>query len=229
MHEVISFARRIPRCVVWLLAWVRNVSGLMPTSHGQKMRQHVGGDTKRHQGGEMGAQLVQLRCRSTMRSPAHACRAVTTTDTTKPRQLHRHSSEQRRHLMSPPTFDVTPTATGRTLRAPNRMIAGLRSDDRLLRANQKLLRLCQRQPQMRDVTKVTARPELHHVNTSFRVPRPFLDQPQNPPHPPRPPGSDPGGHTVSIRTAHFLDSPESRPDAGLLMSITGKLLSASKV
>jgi hypothetical protein len=33
----------------------------------QKMRQHVGGDTKRHQRGEMDAQSIQLGRRSTMR------------------------------------------------------------------------------------------------------------------------------------------------------------------
>src|ERR1700689_4246124 len=59
----------------------------------QKMRQHVGGDTKRHQGGETGAQPIQLRRRSTMRWPSDTALDVTAADTTKPRQLHRHLAE----------------------------------------------------------------------------------------------------------------------------------------
>ena len=55
----------------------------------QKMRQHVGGDTKRHQGGEMGAQPIQLRRRSTMRWPSDTALDVAAADATKPRQFAR--------------------------------------------------------------------------------------------------------------------------------------------
>src|SRR5271165_5388380 len=45
------------------------------------------------------------------------------------------------------------------------MPAGLRGDHRLLHARQELLRLGQRQPQMRDIAKVAGRPDLHDVDT----------------------------------------------------------------
>ena len=44
--------------------------GALAGLHRQKMRQHASGDTIGHQGGKMRSQLVQLRCRPTMRWPA---------------------------------------------------------------------------------------------------------------------------------------------------------------
>ena len=55
--------------------------------------------------------------------------------------------------MKPPVLDLTPTAAGRAVRPQNRMIVGLRGDHRLLHPRQKLLRLGQRQAQIRDIAK----------------------------------------------------------------------------
>ena len=103
----------------------------------QKMPQHVGGDTKGHQGGEMGAQPIQLRRRSTMRWPSDTALDVTAADATKPRQLYRHLAEWCREQMASPAVDVTPTTTRRTLWPPSRKISRLRGDNRLLHAQPK--------------------------------------------------------------------------------------------
>ena len=129
----------------------------------QKMPQHVGGDTKRHQGGEMGAQPIQLRRRSTMRWPSDAALDVTAADATKPRQLYRHLAEWCRERMASPAVDVTPTPTRRTLWPPSRKVSGLRGDNRLLHARQKLLRLGQRQPQIAYVASPIGPADLHYV------------------------------------------------------------------
>ncbi len=104
-----------------------------------------------------------------MWSPADASRVVTTADAAKPREPHRHRAEQRRDRMVLPVFDVASAAAGRTLRTQNRMIPRLRGDDLLLHANQKLLRLGQRQPQVANLPKIAARIELHYVNTRSRT------------------------------------------------------------
>ncbi len=125
--------------------------------HRQKMRQHVGGDTKRHQRRQMRSQLVQLWSRPAMWSPADASRVVTTADAAKPREPYRHRAEQRRDRMMLPVFDVASAAARRTLRTQNRMIPRLRGDDLLLHANQNLLRLGERQPQVANLPKSAAR------------------------------------------------------------------------
>ena len=48
-------------CSPILSVWARNVSGLEANVRRQKMPQHVGGDTKGHQGGEMGAQPIRIQ------------------------------------------------------------------------------------------------------------------------------------------------------------------------
>ena len=55
---------------------------------------------------------------------------------------------------------------------------------------------------------VTARPELHHVNTSFRVLRPFLDQPQNLPIRLAHPAPIQAVIPLPCASPHFLDSPK---------------------
>ena len=52
--------------------------GALSGLHRQKMRQHASGDTIGHQGGKMRSQLVQLRCRPTMRWPVDTSLATTT-------------------------------------------------------------------------------------------------------------------------------------------------------
>jgi len=89
--------------------------------------------------------------------------------------------------MKPPVLDVTSTAARRAVRPQNRMLVGLRGDHRLLHARQKLLRLEQRQPQMRDIAKVAGRHDLHDVDTRSGAISLRFDHPQNPPHP-RSPG-----------------------------------------
>ena len=149
----------------------------------QKMRQHASGDAIGHQGGKMRSQLVQLRRRPTMRWPADTRLGTATASAAKPRKPHRHPAEQRRDLVQPPILDVTSPAAGRAIRSQNRMIVGLRGNDRLLNARQKLLRLGQRQPQIRDVAKVVGPADLHHVDTPRPAVSPRFDQLQNPPHP----------------------------------------------
>jgi hypothetical protein len=139
--------------------------GAHSSRHRQKMGQHLGGDTKRHQRRKMCSQLVQLWYRPAMRWPADASRVVTTADTAKPREAHHHRAEQRRDRMMLPIFDVASSAARRTLRTQNCMISCLRGDDLLPHANQKLLRLGQRQPQAANLSKITAPVELHYVNT----------------------------------------------------------------
>jgi hypothetical protein len=112
------------------------------------MRQHVGGDTKGHQGGEMGAQPIQFGRRSTMRWPSDTALDVTAADATKPRQLYRHLAEWCREPMASPAVDVTPTTARRTFWSQSRKISRLRGNNRLLQVRQKLLRLEQRQPQI---------------------------------------------------------------------------------
>src|SRR5208283_1274301 len=89
------------------------------------------------------------------------------------------------------------------------MPVGLRGDHRLLHARQKLLRLGQRQPQIRDIPKVAGRPELHDVDTRSGAISLRFDQPQNPPHPrsPRPATAKP---VISLASSspHFLDTPK---------------------
>src|SRR5271166_3176266 len=159
----------------------------LPGFHRQKMRQNASGNTIRHQGGKMRSELVQLRCRPTMRRPIDTRLAMTTADAAKPRQPHLHNTEQCRDPMKPPVLDVTSTAARRAVRPQSRMPVGLHSDHRLLHARQKLLRLGQRQPQVRDIAKVAACPDFHHVDTRSGAISLRFDQPQNPPHP-RSPG-----------------------------------------
>ena len=76
-----------------------------------------------------------------------------------------------------PVLDVASSAARRTLWTQNRMISRLRGDDLLLHANQKLLRLGERQPQFCNLGKVAAPAELHDVNAPFCTLCPRLDQP----------------------------------------------------
>jgi hypothetical protein len=67
-------------------------------------------------------QLVQLRCRPTMRGPADARLGAATASTEKSGKPHDHPAEQRRDLVKPPVLDVTSTAAGRAIRPQNRMM-----------------------------------------------------------------------------------------------------------
>src|SRR5690349_24781787 len=63
------------------------------------------------------------------------------------------------------------------------MILGLGGNDRLLHPCQKLLRLRQRQPQIRDLAKVVGPADLQHLHTPCPAVGPRFHQLQNPPHP----------------------------------------------
>ena len=140
--------------------------GALSSLDRQKMLQHASRDTIRHEGGKMRSELVQLRCRPTMRWPADTRLGAATASAAKPRQPHGHPAEQRRDLTKPPVLDVASTAAGRAIRPQNRMIAGLHGNDRLLNARQKLLCLRQRQPQIRDIAKVVGPADLQHLEHS---------------------------------------------------------------
>src|SRR5271166_1367877 len=71
----------------------------------------------------MRSQLVQLRCRPTKQRPIDTRLTMTTADAAKPRQPHRHNTEQRRDPMKPPVLDVTSTAARRAVWPQNRMPA----------------------------------------------------------------------------------------------------------
>src|SRR5271157_4829779 len=78
------------------------------------------------------------------------------------------------------------------------MLVGLRGDHRLLHARQELLRLGQRQPQMRDIAKVAGRPDLHDA-----IPGPGLSvsvSTNRKTHPIRdlPAGNGPTGHIACV-------------------------------
>src|SRR5690349_20725913 len=63
------------------------------------------------------------------------------------------------------------------------MILGLGGNDRLLHPCQKLLRLRQRQPQIRDLAKVVGPADLQYLHTPCPAVGPRFHQLQNPPHP----------------------------------------------
>src|SRR5689334_1954370 len=137
----------------------------------------------RHEGGQMRSQPVQLRCRPTTRWPADTPLGAATVSAEKSRQPHRHPAEQRRDLMKPPVLDVAFPAAGRAIRPQNRMVVGLRGNDRFLNTRQKLLCLRQRQPQIRDIAKVVGPADLQHLDTPCPAVGPRFDQLQSPPHP----------------------------------------------
>jgi hypothetical protein len=63
------------------------------------------------------------------------------------------------------------------------MVTGLRGDDLLLQAHQKLLCLQQGQAKIRDLAKIPALAKLHHVNTASCAVSLGFDQTHNPSHP----------------------------------------------
>ena len=231
-------AAALRSCSPTLSVWPRNVSGLFPASTGRRCCQHASGDAIGHQGGKMRSQLVQLRCRPTMRWPADTRLGAATASAAKPRQPHGHPAEQRRDLMKPPVLDVASPAAGRAIRPQNRMIVGLRGNHRLLNTRQKLLCLGQRQPQIRDIAKVVGPADLQHVDTPCPAVGPRFDQLQNPPHPrspsrqrpdrsyrfrPYPPSS---GHSPA--TGRRSQHSEGRAGAGAARQASGEARQAPR-
>jgi len=90
--------------------------------------------------------------------------AKTTAGAAKPRGPHRRGAKQRRHTMKPPLLDVTDLTARRAIRTQNRVIVGLNGDNHLLQARQDLLRLSQRQPQLRDLAEATKWSDIQHID-----------------------------------------------------------------
>ena len=141
--------------------------GARANVHRQKMRQHVGGHPKGHQGGEMGAQPIELRRRSTMRWPSDTALDVTAAATTKSRQVNRHLAEWCREQPASPAVDVTPTTTRRDTQAAERQDLPLARRQFAFAARAKSwLRLRQRQAQIGYVAGPITPADLHYVDPS---------------------------------------------------------------
>jgi hypothetical protein len=163
----------------------------------QEMRQHVGGDTKRHQGSEMRAEPVRFPGRPTIRRPIDAGLDMTTADAAEPWEPQRHRTEHRRNLPEPPVIDMASTAAGRTDRPCRHERLGLLGNDRLLHAPQNLLAFGQRETKVFDISHVACETDFHHVDPICRGGSLRIDQSQNPAHP-SPPGQYPmTGHIAS--------------------------------
>src|SRR5690242_19021663 len=179
--------RRLDRGVAKLLPRLERMAaqrlGALSGLDRQKMLQHASRHAIRHKGGKMRSELVQLRCRPTMRWPADARLGAATASAEKPRQPHGYPAEQRLDVMKPPVLDVAFPSAGRAIRPQNRMVVGLRGNDRFLNTRQKLLCLRQRQPQIRDIAKVVGPADLQHLDTPCPAVGPRFDQLQSPPHP----------------------------------------------
>ena len=117
-----------------------------------------------------------------MQGPADARLGAATARAEKARQPHAHPAKQGRDLAQPPVLEVTSPAAGRAVRPQNRVIVGLHGNNRLLNVRQKPLRLHQRQPRVRDITKTAGPADLEHIHTPGPAVGPRLDQPQHPSH-----------------------------------------------
>ena len=156
--------------------------GALSRLHRQKMCEHRCGDPIRHQGGQVRAELVQLRCRPTVRGPVGTSLDPATANAEEARQPHGHPAEQRRYPVRPQVFDMTSSTASRAVRPQDCMIPRLRGDHRLLNARQNLLRLRQRQSQMTDIPKAFRPADLQHIDTPCPAVGAALDQPQYPSH-----------------------------------------------
>jgi len=100
-----DFQRMMPQCL-----------GVPPGVDRQQVSQYASGDSITHQGGKVSLQLVQLRCRPTMRWPTDASLATATARAKKSWKPHPHPAEQRRDLMKPPVLHMAPPAAGPAIR-----------------------------------------------------------------------------------------------------------------
>ena len=83
-------------------------------------------------------------------------------------------------------------------RTQNRVIVGLHRDYGLLQARQDLLRLSQRQPQLRDLAEATTWPDMLHIDDPCRTIDPCFNQARDPRHP-RTPSHQPIGQSYRLR------------------------------
>jgi hypothetical protein len=132
---------------------------------------------------------------------------MTTAGAAKPREPHRDRAKQRRHPMKPPVLEVTRLTARKAIRTQNRVIVGVDGDDRLLQTRQDLLRLSQRQPQLRDLAGATEWPDILHIDAPAGPSIPVSTKRKT--HPIRePPASNrSGGHIACVPIPHILDTP----------------------
>src|ERR1700722_19413209 len=172
------------------------------------MLQDTRSDAIGHQGGKMGLQFVQLRCRSATRWPTDARLDAIAGDASKPGKRHRHRAKRRRYAMAPPVLQMAFSAAGRAARPLQPVAVGLRRNDRSLNARQKLLRFGQGQSQVSNITKTFRPADLHQIGAQAAGITLRRNQPQHPSHP-RSPGrlsTRPTVPTVSSYP-HSLDTP----------------------
>src|SRR3984957_177345 len=91
------------------------------------MLQDARSDAIGHQGGKMGLQFVQLRCRSATRWPTDARLDAIAGDASKPGKRHRHCAKRRRYAMAPPVLQMAFSAAGRAARPLQLVAVGLRA------------------------------------------------------------------------------------------------------
>ena len=179
--------------------------------NGQQMLQDARSDAIGHQGGKMGLQFVQLRCRSATRWPTDARLDAIAGDASKPGKRHRHCAKRRRYAMAPPVLQMTFSAAGRAARPLQPVAVGLRSNDRSLNARQKLLRFGQGQSQVSNIAKTFRPADLYQIGAQAAGITLRRNQPQHPSHP-RSPGRLSTRPTVPSVSSypHSLDTPSSQ-------------------
>ena len=150
--------------------------------NGQQVLQYARSDAIGHQGGKVGLQLVQLRCRSATRWPTDARLDAIAGGASKPGKRHRHCAKQRCDVVSAPVLQVAFSVAGRAARPPQPMAVGLRGNDRSLNARQKLLRFWQGQTQARNIAKTFRTADLCQIGAQATGIIPCRNQPQHPPH-----------------------------------------------
>src|ERR1700739_3689869 len=108
------------------------------------MYQYFSGNSKGHQGGKSGLQLVQFRGRPAGRGPTQAGLSTTAASAQKPRKLHPRLAEQRGNPTRPPILYMASPAAGPAIRSQRRVAVGLRGNDALLNPRQQQLPFGQR-------------------------------------------------------------------------------------
>jgi hypothetical protein len=138
--------------------WIR--SGV----DGKHLLQQVSGHLVAHQGGQMGPELVQLRCRAAMRWPVKACLDSATQAAKETWQPHRHLTKQCRDRVISIILHPANIFAAGTNRPPDRVFARLRGGDLALNPRQQLFCFRERQPQIGDIAEVVRLADLHDVH-----------------------------------------------------------------
>ena len=176
---------------------------------GQQVLQYASSDAVGHEGGQVGLQLAQFRCRSATWRPSNARLSVVAGSTEKPGKPHRHFAEQGRDAVRPPILHVASLAAGSAIRSEHPMAGGLPSDNRPLDVSQKLLGLEQGQTQIRDIVETVRPADLCQVGAPTTGIILTRNQPQHPSHP-RSPSRQMAGSIVTPAALfpHSVDTPD---------------------